>query len=146
MRFKRIYNENELYDGIYCAYEGDNEIMSRFDAYEQGTLEECVFETLCTIKNAIEKSKCEWYQILFDDEIIGYLVMSREHSFVYSLGVNVNYRMQHLTDIMHGYIYHLGRSMFIHALWANDNSGIEYLKNQGKKIHRKDMRDISKLN
>jgi len=147
MRFNRIYTDEELYDGIWIAFHGDTELVEKYHVIDGGSFEECVYDTYCNIKDATSETPCEWYHILMDDNVIGYFVVSTTYSFLYSFGININYRVENVLNIWFGYVSYMLNSQFTCALWAKNKRAIRYLEKNGMKIYEeKEDSIIFKLN
>lgn len=135
MRFKQIHTDEELYDGIWMAFYMDSDLIHKYHILENCSFEDCVLDTFKNIKECVEKTDCECFQILYDEELIGFFAISRAYSFLYSFGVNVNYRTSQILEMWFGYVSVLLGSEFTCSLWAKNSRAIDFLKKQGMRLY-----------
>ena len=136
MKFKRIYSESDLYDAIWVAFYDDIDLVEKFHRI-QGSFENCVADTFLTIQNATLETPTEWYQVINNDEIIGYVVSSKTYSFLYSFGINEKYRNVENLEIWFEAIKKNLGYQFTCALWAKNVRAIKFLTKNGMKLYKK---------
>jgi len=135
MRFKRIHTDEELYDGIWVAFHMDDALIEKYHILDNSSFLECVNDTYVTIKDATEKTICQWYHILIDETLIGYFVASKTYSFLFSFGINIEYRKPDVLEHWFSYVSCLLGEQFTCALWAKNLRAIEFLKRNGMKLY-----------
>ena len=91
MKFTRLYDDTELYEAIVISFSNDYDLVKKYHIVE-GTLIECVTDTFLKIREASEMYPMEWYKVLVKGRVVGYCIMCQAYSFLYSFGINMQYR------------------------------------------------------
>jgi hypothetical protein len=137
MQFQRIYDEKRLYEAIYVAFFGDNDLINRYHVVG-GNLDDCVKDTFNKCIEASRLVPLEFFEVYIDEIKVGYTVMSRTYNNLYSFAINVQYRGNLALSEWFGIVTKLLNSEFTCALWTKNDRAIEFLKKHGMEIFEKD--------
>lgn len=137
MKFVRLYDDNELYEAIVISFSNDYDLIKKYHVIE-GTLVECVTDTYLKIREASEMYPMEWYKVLVKGRVVGYCIMCQTYSFLYSFGINMQYRNRmELEDFFSQVKKYFGQG-FTCGLWAKNTRAIDFLIKNGMQIYESD--------
>jgi hypothetical protein len=137
MQFQRIYDEKRLYEAIYISFFGDNELLQKYHIVG-GNLEDCVRDTFDKCVEASRIVPLEFFEVYIDDVKVGFTVISRTYSNLYSFAINIKFRGESALTEWFDILTKLLNSEFTCALWAKNQRAIEFLKKHGMEIFEKD--------
>lgn len=133
MVFKRVYDMDVLYRAIYVAFEGDEELFSRYHIKAGEHQSDCILDTFEKIRDASENLPLEHYIVTVGRIVIGYCVTSEKLNMLYSFGIAIDYREEYSDLFFEEVKNHLGENFFC-ALWTRNRRGIKYLVRNGMRI------------
>ncbi len=142
MTFVEIHEADVLYECIYSAFAGDKKLINKYHT-KGDNLEECVRDTYNKILGTSREITLDWYAVLDEGKVIGYCVVSLAYGFLYSFGININFR-QNFSDLMFSEISKMLNNNFSCILWSKNTRGINYLVRNGMKIVESDQ-EVTKL-
>ena len=144
MIFQPLYGEfadESLYVGIMNAFEGDYELVDKYH-YINSDYIECVTDTYLKIKQAQKKYPLEMYDSKLGEDVIGYVVICKTYNFLYSFGINVQYRTPQNMTFFFKKIAMSFNGGFTCGLWAKNMRAIEYLLKNGMEIYKKEDNQV----
>ncbi len=133
MRLERIYESDVLYNSIVIAFKGDDKL---FDTYHvvNGALTQSVNDTFERIINTAKEFTCEWYNVIKNDAVIGFCVMSKAYNVLYSFGIGIEHRA---AEVLAPWFEIIAKELGDHftcTLWAKNTRAIDYLIRNGMEI------------
>lgn len=128
----KINDDNVLYECIYVAFGGDKKLIEQYHLVGKN-LDECVNDTYNKILQTSQEIVLEKYAVIDEEVVLGYLVVSITHKFLYSFGLAINKR-QYFSDLFFSEISKLLSHNFKCILWTKNSRAIEYLKRNGMRI------------
>lgn len=137
MKFEKIDNKDKLYRGVAISFWGDDALINKYHKVETNKFQDCVDDTFNSILDNSESLPMEWYLIRHDNnEIIGYCIASKAYNFLYSFGINKNYRNGEVLSNWFTSVAELLQNHFTSALWAKNTRAIEFLVKNGMEIFK----------
>lgn len=136
MTFEQINSKNHLYEAILVAFLDDNLLLNKYHIHS-GTLVECVNDTYLKIIDADNMYPLEWYIIHDGLQTIGYCVISKTYSFIYSFGINIYYRTSENMFDWFEEVKELFDGGFTCGLWTKNDRAIDYLVRNGMSVYDK---------
>lgn len=76
---------------VVSAFDGDAELLSRYHII-QGTLNECVSDTLDRIEQVSKTNKLKYFSVTMESAVIGFTVIG--DAFLLSFGIKERYRVR----------------------------------------------------
>jgi len=137
MQFTKITDAKRLYDAIFVAFAGDNDLVERWHILG-GTLEACVADTYNKIVHATSIMAMDWYEVWIDDTKVGYTVLSRSYNILYSFAINISFRGPAVQEEWFHKVGHLLRGEFFCTLWSKNERAIQFLVKHGMEIFSQD--------
>lgn len=134
-------SDETLFLGIMSAFSDDTDLVDKYHCVE-GTFHMCVTDTYLKIKQASSLYPMEWYNIHEGSSIIGYVVTCKTYNFLYSFGININYRTHKNMATYFDKMSSLFDGGFTCGLWAKNIRAIEYMMKNGMKIYKKDESQV----
>lgn len=139
MIFEKIESKDKLYRGVAISFWGDDALINQYHKVETKRYQDCVEDTYNTILDSTEALPLEWYLVRHDNnEIIGYCIASKAYNFLYSFGINKNYRNSEVLSTWFNKVAELLQDHFASALWAKNTRAIDFLVKNGMKIFEED--------
>ncbi len=139
MILQEINNESLLYKGIAVSFLHDEELISKYHIIEESDYQTCVNDTFEKIIETTRELPLEWFLVRNDNrEIIGYCVLSKAYNYLYSFGINKNYRKGNVLSAWFIGISEILQNHFICGLWAKNKRAVDFLVKNGMKIFEED--------
>ena len=134
---QQTINDANLYKAIAISFEEDEELLKHYHVVETQVFEDCVNDTYDKIIEATQTLPLEWYIIKTDDhKTIGFCVLSRAYNFLYSFGINKQYRNSNTLSTWFVGITEILQNNFVCGLWAKNKRAIDFLCKNGMKIFK----------
>lgn len=141
MKFIPTSDKVDLYHAILISFSDDDKLINEYHCIS-GTVYECVNDTYFKIVEGGKDYPMDWYVVEQDDNVIGYCVICKTYSFLYSFGINIRYRTSENViewfDIVKSY---LGENFFC-GLWAKNKRAINFLIRNGMSIYEKNDSEV----
>lgn len=132
MTLVEIFEHEELKECITKAFSRDKKLIEKYHIRGE-TLNDCVNDTFGKILDESQNTTLDWFGVYDDEEeMIGFVVISRAYDVLYSFGLNINYR-ENYSEIFFDEICHLFDGNFKCGLWNKNTRAIEFLKRNGMK-------------
>jgi len=133
MTLVEIFQKDELKECITKAFSSDKKLIEKYHIRGE-SLNDCVNDTLGKILDESENTTLDWFGVYDDEEeVIGFVVISRPYDVLYSFGLNINYR-ENYSDIYFEKICELFGGVFRCGIWNKNIRAIEFLKRNGMKV------------
>lgn len=133
MKFVEIFQHEELKECITKAFSSDKKLIEKYHIRGE-SLNDCINDTYNKILDESQNTTLDWFGVFDDEEeVIGYVVISRPYDVLYSFGLNINYR-ENYSDMFFDDIVQLFDGNFRCGLWNKNTRAIEYLKRCGMDI------------
>jgi hypothetical protein len=133
MRFVEIFQQHELKECITKAFSSDKKLIEKYHIRGE-SLNDCVSDTFSRIIESSKDTTLDWFGVYDDEEeLIGFVVISRPYDILYSFGLNINYR-ENYSDIFFNEICQMFDGGFKCGLWNKNTRAIEYLKRCGMEV------------
>jgi hypothetical protein len=139
--FAPITNNLQLHNAIICAFKGDIELIEKYHVVGL-TLNKCVEDTYDKIIEAIHQYPLEMHQIVHNGEVIGYSIICKAYSFLYSFAINIEHRNAKVVGAWFDKVCEQLQNNFTCALWAKNTRAIGFLLRNGLKIHEQKNEEI----
>lgn len=132
MILEQLHEDEILYECIYVAFAGDKKLIEKYHLVGKN-LDECVKDTYEKILETSKEIVLEKYAVIDEEVLLGYLVVSITHKFLYSFGLAIKKR-EYFSDLFFQKISNLLSNDFKCILWTKNSRAIEYLKRNGMRI------------
>lgn len=126
MIFIQTKRNNELKKAIEIAFMDDELLLNRFHIIKNG-LKESVNDTMQNILDFKQIYGAEFYIIKDGDEIIGFCVVSRMYHYLYSFGINIEYRTKENKKELFNFVSERCKGTFFCSLYNFNERAINYL-------------------
>jgi len=134
MEMRFIKDKNRLLEAIQSAFSGDEDLINCFHIVSTGELRDCVEDTYYRIVQASEEYLLDWFEIRKNGKVIGFTILSRPYSFLYSFGLNKEYRKREISEYWWQFVRGVLGNKFSCVLWAKNSRAINFLVKNGMKI------------
>ena len=134
MYLEKTHNEIELKEAIKIAFIDDIDLVSKYHILDNSSLEYCVEDTFNKIIKSSNEHVLEWYLIKEEDEIIGFTIVSIGYNYLYSFGINIDYRYSVVLNEWFSKIKVILQNHFICELWKKNERAINFLIKNGMEI------------
>jgi hypothetical protein len=133
MIFIQTKRNNELKKAIEIAFMDDELLLNRFHIIKNG-LKESVNDTMQNILDFKQIYGAEFYIIKDGDEIIGFCVVSNMYHYLYSFGINIEYRTKENKKELFKFVSERCKGTFFCSLYNFNERAINYLLKMGMYI------------
>jgi len=138
MIFEKTSKISELKKAIEIAFVDDELLLNKFHIVKTG-LKDCVQETKENILDFKKTYGAEYYILKENDEIIGYLILSNMYHFLYSFGINKEYRSKQNKQELFDFVVENCKGTFFCSLYNINDRAINYLLKMGMNIIGQEM-------
>lgn len=135
IRLRQITSKTFLHQAIQTAFADDTKLVEDFHI-KGGSIENCISDTYDKIIDTTEKYSLEWYEVLDGELIIGFSVICKAYSFLYSFGIHLSYRQHHVLEKWWTLIKNKLGGNFTCALWTKNSRAISFLVKNGMQIYQ----------
>lgn len=133
MIFEQTKKINDLKKAIEIAFIDDELLLNNFHIIKNG-LKESVNDTKENILDFKQTYGAEYYIIKDNEEIIGYCVLSNMYHFLYSFGINIEYRSKDNKKELFNFVLEKCKGTFFCSLYNFNTRAINYLLKMGMKV------------
>jgi hypothetical protein len=138
MIFEKTNKINELKKAIEIAFVDDELLLNKFHIIKTG-LKDAVYDTKYNILDFKKIYGAEYYLLKDGEEIIGYCVLSNMYHFLYSFGINIEYRSKENKMALFNFVVEKCNGTFFCSLYNINDRAINYLTKMGMHIIGKEM-------
>lgn len=117
---------------IQISYEGDVDLMQKYHVTPNMQYWDCVDRTMEMISEVAKERPLIHYKVIYQKQPIGYV--SVFDKFLYSFGININYRKKHVLVSWWGNVEGLFKEEFYTMLFQNNTRTIGFLLKNKMKI------------
>jgi hypothetical protein len=145
MIFKQIISKENLLNAIKIGFDNDIDLLSKYHYLDNECHIKCVTDTHKKIIDFTESYAAEWFELIVDNRVIGFTVISQAYNILYSFAINIEYRnVDNLTTWFEAVSFMLDEN-FTCLLYAKNERAIDFLVKNGMLIFDK-FDDIVTLN
>jgi len=138
MIFELTGKINELKKAIEIAFVDDELLLNKFHIIKTG-LKDAVNDTKENILDFKKIYGAEYYILKENDEVIGYLILSNMYHFLYSFGINKEYRSKQNKQELFDFVVEKCKGTFFCSLYNINDRAINYLLKMGMNIIGQEM-------
>lgn len=135
LQVERFNDELTLHQCIIKVFEGDTDLLQHYHFMRGSELSVCIKNTFENILDASHNFVMDWHKLLYQGDVVGYLVTSQSIMGVkvlYSFGLNKEVRKSLAKDLFSSIRQIIGND-FISILWSHNTRAIDYLVKNGMK-------------
>ena len=137
IEFEKI-NLEELKNIVYLSYENDVDLWDKYHSVNKlepnnrHNLEKCVDTTYKRIKQGSEEIDFEYYKVLYNNELIGYIVTFED--ILYSFAIAVKYRVKSILKEWWAKIADFLGKEFLTFIYDNNKRCLDFMLKNNMEI------------
>lgn len=132
VEFEEIEFES-LKDYVVLGFGGDSELLERYQQLDTD-FDATVSRNMSYITDSMEGKKFIFYRIMWEERPIGFTVLDVTDSFLFSFGINKQFRSWEILNEWWAYILMMFDGDFGCILWAKNSRAINFLTRQGMQV------------
>lgn len=145
MIFNKITSKDKILNAIEIGFQNDMDLFQKYHYLNTQDEKTCSFHTFKSVIEFCDTYAGEFFEVLIEDIVIGFTVISKPYNILYSFAINIEHRNIDNLATWFEMVSFLLQENFTCLLYAKNERAIEFLVKNGMYIFQKDE-DLVSLN